>query len=99
MGLIIILALFAAMWFFTIRPQQQRLKNQRLLVASLSAGDEVVTVGGLIGTITVVQDREVTLDIGGGTEVRVARSAVSGRLNPEPSASPELPEGGPITDA
>lgn len=99
MGLLIILALFAAMWFFTIRPQQQRLKNQRLLVASLAAGDEVVTVGGLIGTITVVHDREVTLDLGNGTEVRVARSAVSARLGPEPTAPPELPDGGPIPGA
>lgn len=94
MGLVIILALFAAMWIFTIRPQQQRLKNQRALVLSLQAGDEVVTVGGLIGTIRVVQDREITLDVGNGIEVRVARSAVSARLAPEP---PELP--GPIEEA
>lgn len=99
MGLLIILALFAAMWFFTIRPQQQRLKNQRLLVATLAAGDEVVTVGGLIGTITVVHEREVTLDLGNGTEVRVARTAVSGRLSADPTAPPELPDGGPVTDA
>lgn len=92
MGLVIILALFAAMWFFTIRPQQQRLKNQRALVASLQAGDEVVTVGGLIGVIRVVQDRELTLDVGNGMEVRIARSAVSARLSPEP----ELP--GPVDD-
>lgn len=90
MGLLIILALFAAMWFFTIRPQQQRLKNQRALVVSLEAGDEVVTVGGLIGTIRVVQEREITLDLGNGVEVRVARSAVSARL------APELP--GPIDE-
>ena len=91
MGLVIILALFAAMWIFTIRPQQQRLKNQRALVLSLEAGDEVVTVGGLIGTIRVVQDREITLDVGNGVEVRVARSAVSARLAPEPP--------GPIEEA
>ena len=93
MGLVIILALFAAMWFFTIRPQQQRLKNQRALVLSLEAGDEVVTVGGLIGVIRVVQDREITLDVGNGIEVRIARSAVSARLAPEP---PEQP--GPLDD-
>jgi preprotein translocase subunit YajC len=93
MGLLIILVVFAAMWFFTIRPQQQRLKAQRALVLSLAAGDEVVTVGGLIGTIRVVQDREVTLEIGNGIEVRVARSAVSARLSPQ-APPPELP--GPL---
>lgn len=82
-GLLILALLFVAMWFFTIRPQQQRLRNQRALVSSLSVGDEVVTVGGLIGRITVIADQEVRLDVG-GTEVRVARNAVSGRLTSAP---------------
>jgi len=82
MGLLLLPLLFVAMWYFTIRPQQQRLRNQRALVASLNVGDEVVTVGGLIGRITVIADQEMRLDVGGGTEVRVARNAVSGRLAP-----------------
>ena len=84
MGPILVLALlFGAMWFFTIRPQQQRLRNQRALVSSLAVGDEVITVGGLIGRITVLADQEVRLDVG-STEVRIARNAVSGRLAGEP---------------
>jgi preprotein translocase subunit YajC len=89
MGLVIILVLFAAMWFFMIRPQQQRLRNQRALVQSIEAGDEVITAGGLIGTITVLAEREVTLDIGGGTEVRVVRTAVSARVPPAVTPPPE----------
>ena len=84
MGLALLLLLFVAMWFFTIRPQQQRLKAQRALVMSLSAGDEVVTIGGLIGTIKHVDDNELTLDLGSGTIVRLARSAVSTRFTSEP---------------
>ena len=87
MGLVIFPLLFAAMWFFMIRPQQQRLRNQRALVLSLEAGQEVITAGGLIGTITVVGDREVTLDLGNGTEVRVVRTAVSARV-PDVEARP-----------
>jgi preprotein translocase subunit YajC len=79
MGLVLLAVLFVAMWFFTIRPQQQRLRNQRMLVASLAVGDEVVTVGGLIGEITVLGDKEVRLDVG-GTEVRLARNAINGKL-------------------
>jgi preprotein translocase subunit YajC len=75
--------LLIAMWFLTIRPQQQRLRNQRALVASLQVGDEVVTVGGLIGTVTAVQDVEIRLDLGGGTNVRIARQAVQARLGPD----------------
>jgi preprotein translocase subunit YajC len=80
MGYLILPLLFAAMYFMTIRPQQQRLRNQRALVASLQAGDEVVTIGGLIGTVTVVGEQEVRLDVGAGTELRVARGAVQTRL-------------------
>jgi preprotein translocase subunit YajC len=87
MGYLLLPLLFLAMWYFTIRPQQQRLRNQRALLASLSVGDEVVTVGGLIGRITVIGDLEVRLDVG-STEVRVARTAVSGRLPGETGTEP-----------
>ena len=83
MGLIFFPLVIAAMWFFMIRPQQQRVRNQRALVLSLEAGQEVITAGGLIGTITAVRDRDVTLDLGGGVEVKVLRTAVSMRLPAE----------------
>ena len=84
MGLLILPLLFVLMYFMTIRPQQQRLRNQRALVASLQAGDEVVTIGGVIGRITVVGEQEIRLDVGNGTELRLARGAVQSRLAPEP---------------
>jgi preprotein translocase subunit YajC len=83
MGLLILPLLFAAMYFMTIRPQQQRLRNQRALVASLQAGDEVVTIGGVIGRITVVGEQEVRLDVGNGMELRMARGAIQSRLAPD----------------
>ena len=88
MGLGLLLLLFVAMWYFTIRPQQQRLRNQRALIQALVPGDEVVTVGGLIGTIKTVDDVELTLDLGGGTIVRLARSAVSSRFASGPEPEP-----------
>lgn len=87
MGYLFFPLIIGAMWFFMIRPQQQRLRNQRALVMSLEAGQEVITVGGLIGVITVVHDREVTLDLGNGIEVRVVRTAVSARM-PSENAGP-----------
>jgi preprotein translocase subunit YajC len=89
MGYAILPLLFVAMWVFTIRPQQQRLRNQRALVYSLEAGDEVITVGGLIGVIKVLDDRELKLDVGNGVEVRVARSAVQARFGPDPEPEPD----------
>jgi preprotein translocase subunit YajC len=85
MGSLVFFALlFAAMWYFTIRPQQQRLKAQRALISSVAAGDEVMTAGGLIGTVTVLGDDEVRLEVGPGVEIRLARAAITKRLGPDP---------------
>jgi preprotein translocase subunit YajC len=83
-GLFFFALLFAAMWFFTIRPQQQRLKAQRALIAAVQAGDEVLTAGGLIGTVKVLSDDEMRLEVGPGIEIRVARAAITRRLGPDP---------------
>jgi len=82
-GLLILLLLMGAMWWFTIRPQQQRLKAQRELVASIGTGDVVVTAGGIVGRIVNLDDEELLLDVGAPTspvEIRVARFAVTRRL-------------------
>jgi preprotein translocase subunit YajC len=87
MGYVILPLLFVAMWWFTIRPQQQRIKAQRELIASINTGDVVLTAGGLIGRIVSMDDDEVMLDVGRGTpvEVRVVRAAVTKRISPEPA--------------
>jgi preprotein translocase subunit YajC len=88
MGYLVILLLFGAMWFFTIRPQQQRIREQRQLVATIEAGDVVLTAGGLVGRIVSLDDEEMMLDVGRGTpvEVRVVRAAVTKRLTPDTAA-------------
>ena len=89
-SLILFLPLVLAMWFLVLRPQQARLRAQRDLVASLSAGDRVVTAGGIVGTLTVVGESEVTLVTGPGVELQVLRGAVSRRLDePAPPVDEE----------
>jgi preprotein translocase subunit YajC len=85
-GLLVLVALFGAMWFFTIRPQQQRLKAQRALIAALEPGQIVMTAGGLIGRIVSLSDDEAVVDVGrgAGVEVRVARSAIATRIDVDP---------------
>ncbi len=83
--------LLVVMYFLLIRPQQQRVKAQRNLVASLSVGDEIVTVGGLIGRIVAIDDDTATVETTPGTLLRFRRTAISGRLGPrvsEPDSSP-----------
>jgi preprotein translocase subunit YajC len=82
MDLVILLALFALMYLLLFRPQQQRVKRQRELIQSLAAGDEVVTAGGLVGTIRMMDDTELRLEVGPGVEVRVLRGAISRRIEP-----------------
>jgi preprotein translocase subunit YajC len=69
------------MWFLLIRPQRRRqLESQRLL-DSLAVGKEIVTAGGLYGTITALDDDEARLEIADGVEVRVAKRAIAGVLS------------------
>jgi preprotein translocase subunit YajC len=78
--------LFLAMWFLLIRPQQQRVRRQRELLATLEVGDEVVTAGGVVGTIRVLTDEEARLEVSPGVEIRVLRGAIS-RVVPKPGES------------
>ena len=84
------------MWVLLVRPQQQRVRQQRELIAALRVGDDVVTAGGIFGRIVALTDDEATLEVAPGVELRFLRAAMSTRLgeipDPDPSA-PELPEG------
>jgi preprotein translocase subunit YajC len=75
---LISLALMVAIFYFLlIRPQQRRARQQRELVGSLTVGDEVVTIGGMFGTIAAMDDESVTLDVGSGTRIRFLKQAVA----------------------
>jgi preprotein translocase subunit YajC len=77
-GFIIILALLALMWLLLIRPQRRRQVEAQKLVNRLEVGKEIVTAGGLYGTITDVGEDEIRVEIADGVEVRLAKRAVAG---------------------
>lgn len=66
-------------YFVFFRPQQRQAKQHQSFVAALKKGDEVLTQGGIIGTVVLVEDRTVTIDVGGGTKLRVLKNQVSGQ--------------------
>ena len=69
---------FVIMYFWILRPQQQRAKQQRELVQGAKRGDVVVTSGGLIGKVTkAVDENEVELEIAPNVKVRLARSGIA----------------------
>lgn len=72
-----LILLFAVMYFLMIRPQQRRRREAQQLQAQLAPGDEVVTIGGLYGTIVDTDDETVTLEISPGVHTRYARPAIA----------------------
>ena len=69
LGFVPILLMLAIFYFILIVPQRRQLKEHQNLVANLKTGDEVVTAGGLIGTITGIKDDAIQLRTGGSTVV------------------------------
>ena len=98
MELLPLVILLGIMYFLLIRPQQQRVKAQRALVTSLDVGDEVATIGGLLGRIVTITDEYATIETTPGVLLRVRRGAVATRIVAG-SAGPDPDAGaGPIDD-
>jgi preprotein translocase subunit YajC len=82
--LILIVAMFALLWLFLIRPQRARAQAHRELLTRVDVGDEILTVGGLYGNIVAIdEDDDLRLEIAPGTQVRIARRAVAAVIPPE----------------
>lgn len=91
-GLIYLVVLVAAFYLLIIRPQMQRGKQMRELMASLALGDRVVTIGGLHGTIVEMDDSRVTLRVAPETELTYEKSAVARKDAPPSEADGEDPD-------
>ena len=76
MTLIMLGVLFAAFYFILIRPQAKRAKEHKAMISALAKGDEVVTVGGVLGRVTELSEGYATLEIADGVQVKVQRHAV-----------------------
>lgn len=77
-----LIAMFGLMWLLLIRPQQRRVRQHQAVVAAIKAGDEVITAGGIHGTVTDVEDDTVLIEISPDVIVRVLTGAISQRLTP-----------------
>lgn len=76
--------MLVAMYFFIIRPNSRKRKQQQALQSALSVGDEVLTTAGIIGTITGEDGpTRFWLEIDDDVQVRIARGGISGRLEPD----------------
>jgi preprotein translocase subunit YajC len=72
-----IIIMFVVMYFIMIRPQQKRQKELKTMMDALGKGDEVITVGGVLGRVSKVADAYVTIEVAPGTEIVVQKNAVT----------------------
>ena len=74
--LIMIVALFAIMYFFMILPQRKQQKKQQEFRNSLKKGDKVITIGGIYGEIAEVSETTVLLKVDGDVKIRVDKQGL-----------------------
>ncbi|MGH2786835.1 MAG: preprotein translocase subunit YajC [Actinomycetota bacterium] len=89
--------LIALFYFMLIRPQKRRVQAHRELLESTSAGDEIVTIGGLHGRILRIGEDDVEVEIAPGTVVRIVKTAIARRVTEHDDAdagTTETSEGG-----
>ena len=88
--LFIIIIAFLLLYLLFVRPQKRRQTEQQQMISDLRVGDEVLTVGGIYGTIAQLDDDRVTVEIAPKLEVQVSRRAIAG-VTREPD-EPEVVE-------
>jgi preprotein translocase subunit YajC len=72
-----LILIFVLFYFLLIRPQQKRQKEHQQMVTALSAGDEVVSGGGLLGKVTEVGEQFVTVEIANNVSVKMQKHTIS----------------------
>ena len=79
-----LILIFVIFYFFLIRPQQKRVKDHKAMVSSLKRGDEIITSGGIIGTIEkVMEDDRIEVNIGENVKVQIIKSTITSLLKKE----------------
>ena len=77
-----LILIFVIFYFFLIRPQQKRAKDHKAMVAALKRGDEVVTSGGIVGTVErILGEDKLDLSISENVTVQVVQSTIQSILN------------------
>ena len=94
-----ILVLLGIVWFFLIRPRQRQVRAQQQQVSALQVGDEIVTAGGIYGTVKAIDGDELRLEVAPDVVVRIAKRAVAAVLTERDEDELEAGEPQEETDA
>jgi len=80
MGLLPLILIFVVFYFLLIRPQVKRAKEHKKLVDSVTAGDEVMTNGGIVGKVKTVDENFVSIEIASNLTIKVQRQYISSQV-------------------
>ena len=75
-GMLPLVLMFVVLYFVMMRPQLRRQKEAKAMIEALAKGDEVVTVGGVLGKVTRLGESFLSVEIASGVEVQIQRTAV-----------------------
>ena len=76
MSMLPLVLMFVVLYFVMIRPQMKKQKEAKAMIDALAKGDEIVTVGGMLGKVTKLNDNSLSLEVANGVEVQIQRNAV-----------------------
>jgi preprotein translocase subunit YajC len=82
-GIIMMVVIFAIFYFIMIRPQQKKMKEHKAMLDAIKKGDEIVTAGGIYGTVEGVNPDTLTVKIAEGVKVKMTRGSVGDIVKPE----------------
>ncbi|MGH3136959.1 MAG: preprotein translocase subunit YajC [Gaiellaceae bacterium] len=88
--LIIMVLLLVVMYVLMIRPQRQRQQQQQTMIEGASVGDDVLTTGGIYGTVTEAEGDDVVVEIADGLQVHMTRRGIAAVLPPETDDDEEV---------
>ena len=75
--IVMMAALFGAMYFFTIRPQKKKQKEEQQMRDSLQIGDEITTIGGIVGRVVTIKDDSIVIETGADrNKMKIMRWAI-----------------------
>ncbi|MDD4343228.1 MAG: preprotein translocase subunit YajC [Eubacteriales bacterium] len=86
---IVLAAMFGFMYFLLIRPQKKQMESRKRMMEGLAAGDVVSTIGGIKGTIKMVMEDSVILEIADNVNVELLKSAVGSVITDDEEAEDE----------
>ena len=77
-----LILIFVIFYFFLIRPQQKKVKEHKLMVSALKRGDEVITSGGVVGTVErVLDDDKIDVQIADNVTIQIVKSTIQSLVN------------------